>query len=188
MKSFHIKATTLSATMTIILLLLGGLIIGGFYYAQGWLSGFATSKNDSSQSTTVTTNAIIPGQSQNNTTNQDAVSLKSTALVSSKSDYQTKIQQDLNKYASETGVTIKDFGTTTAPQNNTSAPLINGVEANYVKITLESPVTYTNLIKFIKAIETNTPKMKITGINLSRSNNSGDLVKVDPITIEVYTR
>lgn len=185
MKNFHFKATTLSIAMTIILLLLGGLIIGGFYYAQDWLreqSGVST------QSTTGNTSTIIPSQSQNNTTGQDVVSIKSTTLVSSKSDYQTKIQQDLNKYASETGVKIKDYGTTSAPQDNTSIQLINGVEANYVKVTLENPVTFTNLIKFIKAIETNIPKMKITGINISRSNNSNDLVKIDPITIEVYTR
>ena len=45
MKSFRIKPTTLSITMTIILLLLGGLIVGGFYFAQGWLSELAASKN-----------------------------------------------------------------------------------------------------------------------------------------------
>jgi hypothetical protein len=186
MKKFHFKATTLSIAMTIILLVLGGLIIGGFYYAQDWLRGLSGTSTQSA--TSVVTDTTIPNQPQNNTTAQDAVSFKSTALVSSKSDYQTKIQQDLNKYASETGVTIKDYSTTQAPSNITATPLINGVEANYVKITLENPVTFTNLIKFIKAIETNIPKMKITGINLSRANNSGDSIKVDPIIIEVYTR
>jgi len=186
MKKFHFKATTLSIAMTIILLVLGGLIIGGFYYAQDWLRGL--SGNSTQSATSVVTDTTIPNQPQNNTTAQDTVSIKSATLVSSKSDYQTKIQQDLNKYASETGVKIKDYGTTSAPQNNTTIQLINGVEANYVKVTLENPVTFTNLIKFIKAIETNIPKMKITGINISRSNNSSDLVKVDPITIEVYTR
>ena len=188
MKKHQLKAKTLGVAMTIILLLLGGLIIGGFYYAQSWLSEKATNNNNSSQSTSGTANTINPNQPQNNTVVQDANAVKAMTVVSSKSDYQTKIQQDLTKYASDTGVKIKDYGTTTAPTNSTTTSLINGVEANYVKITLENPVNFTNLIKFIKAIETNLPKMKITGLNLSRINNSGDSIKVDPITIEVYTR
>lgn len=189
MKKHQIKASLLRTLMLFVIFLIVGLLAGGFYYAQGWLGDFAASSNiNSPQQTTNTLNPTDLIQLKNEISSQQITVSKAAGIVTSKQGYNSKIQKDLNKYASIIGITIKNYGSVQPPTVGETTPLFtNGVQASFVKITLENPVSYTNLIKFMKAIETNLPKMKLTGINLSRAG-SGDSVTVDPLIIEVYTR
>lgn len=188
MNKFHFIATSLHKILIISLLLIICLIIGGFYYAQIWLKDIAVnSKSNSSQSTT-SYGSTSQAQLQTELSSQKVAVDKAAGIVISSQDYQNKIKQDLDKYALDTGVTITDYGPTQPDSTGSIATPINGLQSNYVKVTIKNPIPYTNLIKFIKAIETNIPKMELTGISLSHSENSGDSVMVKPLIIEVYTK
>lgn len=189
MKKLQIKATSLKTTMLVVIFALAVVLVGGFYYAQVWLSDFANSSNV--DSTKLTTSTLTPNeltQLTNELFIQKVASNKALNILASSQDYKSKIQQDLNKYASDVGVKITQYDPAPSLTSKPDATMIPGVQSNFVKITLENPVDYTSLIKFIKAIESNLPKMKLTGINITRSDNSDTSVNVDPITIEVYTR
>ena len=187
MKKMKFQATSMQKILIISLLLIAVLLIGGFYYAQIWLKDFANNSNSNSQLPTNTNIPADQSQIQSDLNNQKAAVDKATKIVASKQDYQTKIKQDLDKYALDTNVTITDYAPT-QPTATTSAPTINGVQSDYIKVTLKNPVHYTNLIKFIKAIETNIPKMELTGINLTHTQESEDSVTVEPLIIKVYTK
>ncbi len=189
MKKIQLQASSLNILVTIVLFLVAGTIIGGFYYSQNWLNNLATTNNVSpSGPTTGSSGAIDLSKLQIDITNQKVASEKAIAMVVSRSDYQSLVQQDIRKYESETGVKVKDFSAAQQPTTTSTKPLLSGIQPGFIKITLLNPVTYTNLIKFIKAIETNIPKIKITGISLSRADGNSSSINVEPIILEVYTR
>ncbi len=189
MKKLQIRATSLKTTMLVVIFALVVILVGGFYYAQVWLSDFVNSSNvDSTKLTTntLTTNELT--QLTDELFSQKVASNKALNMLASSQDYKFKIQQDLNKYASDTGIEITQYDPAPSLTSKPDTTIIPGVQSNFVKITLANPVAITNLIKFIIAIESNLPKMKLTGINITRSDNSDASVSIDPITIEVYTR
>jgi hypothetical protein len=189
MNNSKIKAKTVNVILIVLLILAIGLVFTVFHLTIVWFNDLAVS--DSTNQSTSTKGTTAPNdltQLQNEINGLQDVANKAKDIAASSQDYQTSIQQDLNKYASSAGVIILDFSLEQSPTNAISAPMISGVQSKYVKITPESPVTYTNLIKFLKAIESSVPKMKITDISLNRVADSKNSVTVDPITIEVYTR
>lgn len=189
MKKLQIKATSLKTTMLVVIFALAVVLVGGFYYAQVWLSDFANSSNvDSSKPKAGALSPAELTQLNSELSSQKPTSIKANKILASLADYKTKIQQDLSIYATNTGVKVTQYDPAPSLTSKPDVAMIPGVQSNFVKITLENPVDYTSLIKFIKAIESNLPKMKLTGINITRSDSSDTSVNVDPITIEVYTR
>lgn len=165
--------------MLVVLLLTITLLIGGFYYAQGWINDYE-----------ITTNHLGSGQtsSENVTPAQTAAGSKATALILTDQNYQDIIKQDIDKYASETGVTISEYKTASSPATTANTLLAGGVQSNFISVAIKNPTDYSSLLKFIKAIETNIPKMKLTNLKIARDGDSGVNVNVDPLTIEVYTK
>jgi len=189
MKKTQLKATSLRTMMLTVLFLIIVILIGGFHFVQSWLNDLAISSNASNSSqTTSTTDSQTIKKLESDISNQKVANDKATGMIVSKQNYLSDIQQDLNKYASDTGVTISESKASDIPATTTNAPLINGVQSNYVSVALKNPTSYAGLIKFIKAIETNIPKMKLMSINISRAGDSGNNVNVEPFIIEVYTK
>lgn len=188
MKKTQLKPTSLRTMMLTVLFLIIVILIGGFYFVQSWLNDLAISSNTSNSSQTTSATDSPIKQLESDISNQKVANDKAIGMTVSKQNYLSNIQQDLNKYASDTGVTISESKASDIPATTTNMPLINGVQSNYVSVALKNPTPYADLIKFIKAIETNIPKMKLMSINISRAGDSGDNVNVEPFIIEVYTK
>jgi len=188
MKKLQIKATSLRTLMLVLIIIIVAVIGGGFYYAQTWLRDFASTPADASKSSTSAVGSSDVTQLKNEIASQKVAAEKAINITASTTDFKSKIQQDLNKYASSTGVVISNYDALQASDVKISSLPIIGVTSNFVEVKLENPVPYTNLIKFIKAIETNLPKMKITSLNITRADSPNTSVTVGPITIEVYTK
>lgn len=137
--------------------------------------------------------------------NKDAAERAKQVIAESKSyQYQDVIIKDLQAMAKKAGVGITNFnftaagsgaktpssgtssGTTTAP----SAPLAGGLRSTTVDITLNNPVDYRSLLKFIHYIEQNLTKMQISKIGLAGANDEHNpgAVSSEALTIEVYIR
>jgi type II secretory pathway component PulM len=170
--------------------MIGVFIAGGFYWTQDWLNEYAASINANKTASTPT--EISPSDLaalQTKLNEQRTAVDKANNITALSGDYNSRTQQDINKYAATTGIKVTDYGPTKAPakQISTSA-LVGGVKANYVSVTIQNPVAYNKLIKFINAVETNLPKMRLTGVNISRVENPKGYVNVEPLTIEIYLR
>ena len=179
MSKLGFKATSLRTVMIFLFVISAVSLVGGFYYAQNTLRDIAIkSKSDTP----------VTGDGISLTDAQKAANEKSLNIITSNQDYQTKIIGDINVYASNNNIAIENSGPSQGPASSNLAPLTNGVQTNYISVTIKNPVNYTNLIKFIKAIETNIPKIQITSLTINRNADSKDSVNIDPLLLEVYTR
>jgi hypothetical protein len=192
MKQSGIKATTFRTFMIVTIFIIIGLSTFGFYYAKNWINKFAIEVNSTApQSTTNNDNVQVTKQLKDSIAENQVVANKAISIVTTSQDYRNKTTQDLNKYASDTGVSIAsyDFEKSAATKTVTkTSRLINGVQSNLFTVTLDNPVPFTNLMRFLKSIESNLPKIQIKDIDISRVPNSDDTVTIKPLTLEVYTK
>jgi hypothetical protein len=182
MKKSKLTATSLRSFMIFVIILAMLLACGGFYLAQNQLDSF------SSEVTTAVAQATTGGNKntsaiarlKNDIKNNKAVFDKAAAIKAPTQTVQDQTMKDLNLYAARTGISIKDYSFG-QPAN---AAAVSGL--SYVTISINNPVLFSNLIKFFQAIETNLPKLQLTGINLNSS--SSGYVTSSPLIIGIYTR
>ncbi|TAL14161.1 hypothetical protein EPN95_04110 [Patescibacteria group bacterium] len=185
MKKKGLSAVTLRGilgTSIVLLILLAGV---GFYFAQNWLHTFAVSVSHTIADSKASNTGLQSLHTlQDELSNQQDIITKTNSLFASSTSYQTQAVQDLSTYATATGITITNYSFPVGAPTTTTSTLPN----TQVTIGLGSPVSYTNLLKFITEIEGNLPKMQVTGISLSRISGDSSSVKIDQLTIAVYTR
>lgn len=111
--------------------------------------------------------------------------------------YQNQVISDLNTYASQTGVSIQSFAFIDAaaskekPKTKSSTD-IAGVGSARITISLDSPLPYDNLMRFLSLMELNVTRMQVTALSISAADvpeeesNGKSWVNVPTITIEVY--
>lgn len=186
MKKSKMKATSLRTIMIaaiIITIILAGV---GFYYAQSYLGNFATSITPTiSKSTAGNNNPQAIKIIQEEIAKSQTAIDKSNNITSTLADYQNQIAKDLNKYASNNNIVISDYKLSTPIK---ALGLADNIQSSTITITLSNPIAFSDLMKFFKSVETNIPKMQITGVNLTRDSGQKDAVKVDPLIIETYIR
>lgn len=185
-----LKATSLRKAMSSAVFIIISTSAVGFYFGQDWLGKYATQVDQTTSGASASgSSSQALSQLQEEIAKNKSVSAKAVSILASSQNYQSKIIDDLNKYASASSISIAGYNLTqpsTAGEDASAA--ISGVKSNFVTITLNNPIPMKNLLQFFKAIETNLPKMQITGINLAPSPSSKDNVTIEPLTIEVYTR
>lgn len=192
MSKVKLKATTLRAGLSICVFVLLGLGAIGFYWTYDWLSDLADETRDSM--VMISTNpdddeTQVVAQLEEAIASRQEAADKAVDLTISSQNYQSRIIEDINSYAAGTGISITNYDfNSKADKETTSTTVGNGIRTEYVTVALGNPVNFANLLRFIKAIETNVPKMQLTDIKLSRSQSASDSVSVEPLTIEVYVR
>ena len=175
------KASSLRSFMVVFLFLAISLSAYGFYLAQGQLNDFAISVGQVvSKSTASSTSSQGISQLQAALSEKQTAIDKTNAFTISSQDYQSQAISDLTKYATNTGVLISDY--------NVSSPTTTDAKLSYITIKFSNPVQTSSLIKFLKLIETNLPKMQVSGITLRDNPSKVGTVNVDPLTIGVYTK
>ncbi len=128
------------------------------------------------------------------------------ALVADQSTYADQVINDISRIANEAGVQITSFEfvesaaaaptptqapaagsapTTTMPSVTTpTAPA--GVVKKTVTVAIESPLAYTELMKFLSGIEANPLKMQIPSVAMTKGESKN--VTTQQFSIEVYVR
>lgn len=188
MKKSSLKATSIRTTLSFSLFIMLLIFTVGFYFVQGWLNSLATDIGRTVFESTGSSENLTIKQLQTDLDNNKLAADKASGMIASSQAYKTQIVEDLNKYASNNGITIASYSLEQSPANGASIPAINGLSSSYITITLANPIQYTNLMQFFKSIESNLPKMQITGVNMRMDSTSSNAVTIDPITIGVYTR
>jgi hypothetical protein len=198
-KGKPLTATALRLILIVSMFIIAALGVVGFSFVS---DGLRETANNVSQT------VAEAGASQNNVQvlqqiqtklaeDKDAVERARSIVAESQSyQYQDQIIKDLTDYAnrSRIGITNIDFAATKssstqsttqtpAPQQST-AP--SGVNSTIVTITLENPVDYTSLLRFIHAIEQNLTKMQISQVGISKDPTGK--VTSETLAIEVYVR
>jgi len=187
MKTVKFNATTLRNVLIVSILLLTTGLIGGFYYAQSWLNEMAVSVDETSSELAKADNDYAQSSLQNKLDSLKPVEVKASGLLYPSANYQDMVSADLAKYAAMTGAQIESVTPAQSPAGANAAN-ITGAQTRYVKVTIKNPTDFNELVKLLKAIETNLPKMKPTGITITNIPGKDDSVTVGPLILEVYTK
>ena len=169
------KATSLRSIMILLFAIILFLTIGGFYFEQGELQTLANDVN----------------VSKSESPTDKSAAKKAIGIITSDTNYQNIIDKDLDTYGANIGGSDSIIESVSFNQTPSVDALLEPkkIKVHTVVVTFKNnQLEYSQLISFIKAIESNTPKMNITSIVLSRPAERNAMVTVEPITIEVYTR
>lgn len=184
MKKSGISAVGFRSLLIVLIILSIGLAVVGFYFAQNALVAYSKVVGQTVADSTNTgkdVQSLKTLQAELNA-RQDVI-IKSSSLLATSSNYQSQAINDINTYASESGLNVSSYSFTLTP----GAVAVSGANTSNITVSLSSPMPYTSLLKFVRLIETNLPKMQIASINLTRQEGDSTMVKTDQISIDVYT-
>lgn len=188
MKKTFLKATTLRVLLSLSSLVILAGAIAGFYLAQDQLRKFAIEINTAGATSSASSNAQNLIKIREEITNNQTTGDKANDFFASTTTYQTQITSDLNAYATANGISITSSSWKQSSADAAGIISRTGFAPQSINVTIQNPVILTNLLQFMKSIESNLPKMQISSITISPVANSKTSVTVDPITIEIYTR
>ncbi|MFZ2125331.1 MAG: hypothetical protein WA087_01025 [Candidatus Saccharimonadales bacterium] len=183
MRSKNLQATSMRSILMFLLATLIIISAAGFYFAQDWLDNMADDVSNSSSSANPSdSNAQALSSIKTEIAKNKSAADKANSLVSTNANYKAQMAKDINKYASQTGVSIKSINVNQPP---TASDISNDIQTGYATVVFNNPVSIQNLLLFIKCIETNSPKMQISEIDITAQKSSSSVI-VKPITIRGY--
>lgn len=203
------SSKALTATKLRLFLFIGMILIAvgasvGFYFAQQKLAEYAAAISDLNASAQAGNDNLQTLRSlKDRLDGEREVMTKARSIVAQSQQYlyQDQIVKDLSKIAGDNGVVITQFdfassgagtpgatGTTTPGTTTPAAPSSpsSGLKSETVNVTIKSPLQYSALMNFIKAIELNPLKMQIASIALTKGE--GSTVTSQAFAIEVYVK
>lgn len=202
-------ASKLRLVLSVVIVGIIGLAAGGFWFAHKSLTAYATqisglNADAESGDTNIRTLKSLEERLERE---QDTIK-NARSIVADGDTYSDQVIGDISRIARDSGVEITSFGfvsasgtsgvstpapapTTPAPTGagtetpaGTSAP--SGVTKKTVSVTVKSPLRYSNLMAFIRNIESNDLKMQFASVNMTK--DEGDMVATQTFSIEVYVR
>ncbi len=184
MKANQMNPTTLKKILISILITILVISGFGFYRTQDLIRQLASETSSIIKKTNTTES------SSNEVNDSETKQLANIASNITYSSVTTKdqIEKDLRHYTSDYGIEFIGISQSVDSAQGSPIPLINSVKAKKFDIKLSSPLPFDKLMLFMRAVETNNPKIQITKLDLSNTNANAGAVTVTPITIEVYTR
>jgi len=184
MKQSKMTASKLRGILSLLIVLTLALSAVGFYYAQVWLNELAVSVSHTiADSTTSGNNVQALNKLQDELSSRQDIIARASNISTPRQTYQTQAVGDLTAYARATGISISNY---TFPADTATTP--GAAPTTTITLALGNPVSYTNLLKFMKAIESSLPKMQILNINIGRISGDNQSVRVDQLTIAISTR
>jgi hypothetical protein len=194
------KKTMTPKTLQAILIasIIASIIIGaiGFSLIKQFLTSYSTQVSHAIGDSAASANNVETLQTiKKELVTQQSNELKATEVISPIGSYQSQVITDLSNYANLTGITIQNYtfvsaaAAVAAPVAAVSGSPALSLPTQTVTITIASPVGYTSLLEFIRAIEGNLPKMILSNVVVSRATSGdADSVSTTSLTIAVFTR
>lgn len=181
----QMKATSVRKLLTTLILILILAGAGGFYLGLQQVKNYAVAVSHTAADATASAQNVKSLEQLKQTLAQSSSLVdKANKLFSTESGYQSQALKDVQKYASESGLTISN---TNFSAGSTATPVVSG--GHTFVISLQSPVDYKKLLQFLNDVEGNLPKMQIISLDLSRpTGTAAGQVAIGDTTIEISTR
>ena len=205
MKS-QMTAKRLRVVLMVAMLIVIVAVGGGFYFAHKSLLSYAKAISQLNADADTGDQSIATLRSLEEKLDSEKQTIDiAQSVVSDSSSFATTVYQDINRIASESGVSIASFefvnsdtstsAPATTPQVAPTSPAQStpstgaapsGVSQKSVTVTLASPVSYDKLMTFISKIEANELKLQIAKVNLTKE--AGGNVGTQTFSIGAYVR
>ncbi|MCA9334784.1 hypothetical protein KC953_01435 [Candidatus Saccharibacteria bacterium] len=190
----HLTASKLRLILLGFMLFLLVLGTGLFLLYRQFLIDYSIQVAEANNSATISNDEVTRLKNLEVRLTNDSVAVNRAKKIVSDSksyQYQNQIIDDINSYASAAGLKIAGFNFSSddavSSTADPAAPIVPGLKSTDATITIENPVSYISIMKFIHAIENNLTKIQVTGISISKATKSNDVV-VNPISIRVYVK
>ncbi len=188
-KSTRPPVQTLDSLLIVVLFVLLISVGGGIYYAYQNLTKAAQSANQSIENLQKE-NAPIQNIDAITTQNQQYADILNITprLSVSPQEVQSVGTDDINRYASLTGLHISSisYGNSNDNDTNISGGAGQKNEDNIIKINSSTPVSMKSILQFIKLLENNLPIMYLTEVTITGTDS--DKVSLDSMSIGVQTK
>lgn len=175
------SATRASSFRSLLALLLAATIIGGgalYYFKIEHLKEYSLEVGHRVADSTASVENINELQNLKDQITSNGTMIDSAnSIFATQENYQQQAVVDARKYATLAGVNLLS---TTFNDSSSGAKLFT--------VTLSSPTNYNGLIKFLRGIEKNMPKMETQSIELSRSDSGNGSITVANLTLVIHTR
>lgn len=178
--------SSLNALLKTLVVLSVLLIGGGFYFGYNQLKDLSDNINSTS-SQTITDTAAVQNLKSQLTSDQPYLD-KAAAIAISEGNYTNQFTTDIGIYAAKSGISISEYNTNPSNTAAMTSSIVSGVNSHFITVTIQNPISYTGFVQFLRYIETNLPKMQVTGIEITPLSYNSDKINVDPLTIEVFTQ
>lgn len=209
MKTTGLNAQKLRVLLSVIILLLFAGGTAGFIFARQQLKDFATSIIQLEADAKATDASIVTLQQlEKSIDSYDSVRKKANSMAIEASDYPVGVINTLTGLANQSGVELANVSygeksdstsssesTPAASESGTiqppgaaapTTPAAPGVTKKTLNVTMKSPLDYDRFMDFLKKIENHPTYLHI--VKVSMTKDSGNLIKVEPLTVEVYLR
>lgn len=189
LKKMHLTSTTVSwLLISAIILLVIGVGVGS-WLMQGMLSSQVIETDHARIDADLSRTELQRSKSLQTYLDQNKAAIEKTNAVVSETkayQYQNQIVNDIETYASKAGVIILGYS---FPQDTAVAkPDSTGLKSVSASLTLQTPLSYVNYLRFLKYIEQNITKMQITNLTLTPDPDNANNIKSTSITLKVYVR
>lgn len=186
----NLSATKLRAILIATMVLL--FIIGGalFWFLRSQIIDVANHVREVSTGVATSNADVIHLQNLQRTLDDEKEAIdRAASLVgdSSTYQYQEKMLNDVTTYAKKTGISIVSINFDEAKDSTGTTA---GLKEIGVTLAIESPVEYSAIMKFIRLIEYNLPKMQIADVSFTGSTSEGSKTSIQfsSITIKAYAK
>jgi hypothetical protein len=205
--SGSLSATKLRLLLSVSIALLIAAMVGGFLFIHSKLNIYASeisALNADAQSGDANIQTLKTVQERLDAEKSTIVDARS--IVAESANFSDVAISNISRIARDTGVNITSFefadsssgastpaAPATAPaatpgSTDTAAPAApaSGITKRVVTVTVESPLPYSQLMDFIRRIETNDLKMQLSSVSMAKGD--GNNVTTQTFSIEVYVR
>lgn len=174
------KATSLRSVLAfvfVIVLLAGGAV---FYFGFQEVTTYAVKVNHKLIDAEASSDRIAGLQLLKSQITQDeGLIKKADSIFATADNYQSQAIKDVERYAKLSKVSI---ASTTFDDGQLDAT------GRSFTVTLESPTSYSSLIRFLKGIEGNIPKLQVRQLIIGHSDQNPSQVTVNNIQITIAVR
>jgi hypothetical protein len=171
----------------------------GFYFASDFLSKTALeTEHVKADAELLTSDLEKLSRLQTEMKDKADIVARAEQIVSDSASFQHQDQvvEDVTAYAKVAGVKISGFsfagsGASSSSGGGTTAPgavSIPGVKSIEATVTLQTPIKYTNFLKFLEAIEQNLTKMQVTGVNMTPAADDPNAINNPSVGLSIYVR
>lgn len=189
LKKIRLTSTAVSWLLisAIILLVIG--VGAGSWLMQSMLNGQVVETDHAKIDADLSRTELQRAKSLQSYLDQNKSAIEKTNSVVSDTktyQYQNQIVNDIETYASKAGVIVLGYS---FPQDTAAAkPDSTGLKSVSASLTLQTPLSYANYLRFLKYIEQNITKMQITNLGLTPDEDNANNIKSTSITLKVYVR
>ena len=201
----------LSVTMILIILLAFGIWQFGYHKLKGVAANVASTNQqaNASQDSLTKLQSLQKQLDEHQDTAKKAAEIVAT---SQGYHYQNQITEDLERCAADAGVSIESYtfssdsssggatsgtsstptttpttpatgGTSQSTSGGSKLPSVSGLKTVTETVSLKSPLSYNNYLRFLYDIQQNSLKMQVTGLSLSQG---ADGLSSQDLTIQAY--